>query len=194
MIERICVYCGSRPGNREPYAREAGRLGSLLADQQIELVYGGASVGIMGILAENVLKSGGRVTGVIPEDLVRKEVAHHALSELIVVSSMHERKARMAELSDGFIALPGGLGTLEELFEMLTWGQLGFHRKPIGILNVEGYFDHLISMLDHQVAEGFVREENRGMLMVHDEPEALLNRFRNYGPPDAEKWIDRSGT
>ena len=165
-LKRICVFAGSSAGSQPEYARTANDLGRALADRQIDLVYGGARVGLMGVVADAVLASGGQVVGGIPEALVAKEVAHQGLSELRIVGSMHERKAAMAELADGFIALPGGWGTLEEFFEVLTWGQLGLHRKPCGLLNTTGYFDGLLSFVDHSIHEGFVRREYRRMISV----------------------------
>ncbi|SHF11041.1 hypothetical protein SAMN05443144_105200 [Fodinibius roseus] len=194
MLNRICVYCGSSPGKREEYTAGAKKLAELLVQQNVELVYGGASVGIMGALADTVLENGGKVTGIIPEDLVKKEVAHKGLTDLQVVSSMHERKFAMAEQSDGFIALPGGLGTIEELFEVLTWSQLGFHQKPVGLLNVCGYYDHLSSFLDHAVSEEFVKQDHRQILMVEDNPKALVSRFEHYEAPAVDKWISRDST
>lgn len=193
-LNKICVYCGSNPGKRSIYTEQAKKLGELLVQKEIELVYGGASVGVMGVIADAVINNGGRATGIIPKDLLRKEVAHQNLSELQVVASMHERKARMADISDGFIALPGGLGTVEELFEMLTWAQLGFHQKPVGILNAGGYFDHLSTFLDHAVAEQFVKREHRKMLMIEEDPATLIDAFEQYESPVVEKWIDREGT
>jgi hypothetical protein len=188
-MRRICVYCGSSPGKRPDY-REAGRaLGATLAGRGLGLVYGGASVGVMGVVANAVLEQGGEVIGVIPESLATKELAHPALSELIVVGSMHERKARMAELADGFVALPGGWGTLEELFEVLTWAQLGLHEKPCGLLNVAGYFDHLFRFLDTAVEQHFVRDAHRAMLLMEDDPAALLDRFADYRAPRVRKWL-----
>ncbi|SMO55651.1 TIGR00730 family Rossman fold protein [Fodinibius sediminis] len=194
MLEKICVYCGSSPGKRTYYRDGARKLAKLFVQKDIELVYGGASVGVMGALADGVLEAGGRVTGIIPEDLVRKEVAHNKLTDLHVVASMHERKAQMADLSDAFIALPGGLGTLEELFEIVTWSQLGLHRKPIGLINVSGYYDQLASFLDHAVAEQFVKIEHRNLLMIEKDPEELISNFENYKAPDTEKWISSDST
>lgn len=171
----------------------AHRLGELLVEQNYGLVYGGASLGLMATLANAVLAHGGHVTGVIPDALVRKEIAHNGVSELRIVASMHERKAAMAALADGFIALPGGLGTLEEFFEVLTWAQLGLHAKPCGLLNVSGYYDHIVRFLDHAVDSRFVKAEHRSMVAIESEPDVLLRRFRAYRPPAVEKWLDRSG-
>ncbi|MRR11207.1 TIGR00730 family Rossman fold protein [bacterium] len=188
-MKSVCVYCGSNGGRRPVYAEAARALATALVERGLGLVYGGASVGIMGVLADEVLGLGGRVTGVMPESIVRKEVAHRGLTELHVTSSMHERKMRMAELSDAFVALPGGIGTLEEVFEAWTWAQLGLHAKPCGLLNVAGYYDGLIAFLDHTVAERFVKEANRSMLIVADDPGDLLDRFAAYRAPAVEKWI-----
>lgn len=188
-MQRVCVYCGSSPGRLPGYREAARSLGYELAARGLGLVYGGASVGVMGAVADAVLERGGEVIGVIPRALARKEVAHDGLADLIVVGSMHERKARMAELSDGFIALPGGWGTLEEIFEMLTWAQLGFHRKPCGILNVAAYYDDLVSFLDRAIEERFVREEFRPLMLVEDEPSRLLDRFRAFKAPRVRKWL-----
>lgn len=188
-MQRVCVYCGSSPGRLPEYREAARSLGYELAARGLGLVYGGASVGVMGAVADAVLERGGEVIGVIPSALARKEVAHDGLADLIVVGSMHERKARMAELSDGFIALPGGWGTLEEIFEMLTWAQLGFHRKPCGILNVAAYYDGLVSFLERAIEERFVREEFRPLMLVEEEPSQLLNRFREFKAPRVRKWL-----
>jgi uncharacterized protein (TIGR00730 family) len=173
-MKKVCVYCGSSSGRRPEYGYAARSLAKALTLRGIGLVYGGASVGIMGEIADAVIAGGGEVIGVIPQALVDKEVSHNGLTELKVVASMHERKQVMMDLSDGFIALPGGLGTQEELFEVLTWSQLGFHEKPCGLLNVEGYYDMLCSFLDHAVDEQFVKTHHREMLLVEDSPEKLL--------------------
>jgi hypothetical protein len=189
-MKHVCVFAGSSDGTRPEYRATARDLGRALVDRQLGLVYGGARLGLMGVLADAVLAAGGRVTGIIPERLVEKEIAHRGLSELHIVASMHERKARMAELSDGFVALPGGLGTLEELFEVLTWAQLGLHAKPCGLLNVRAYFDSLLSHIDHSIAEGFIRLESRPMLLVSTEADALLEQFERYVSPVVQRWID----
>ena len=184
-LNSICVYCGSSPGRIDDYAATAREFAQSLVDRGIGLVYGGASVGIMGLLADEVLRLGGNAVGVIPEALMRKEMAHANLTELHVTPSMHARKTLMAELSDGFVALPGGIGTFEEIFEVWTWAQLGFHRKPCGLLNVAGYYDALITFLDHAASEQFVRADQRRMLVVEADPTALLDRFASYAPPAA---------
>ena len=188
-MRNVCVYCGSSAGRDPAYVEAAGALGRALVARGLGLVYGGASVGVMGAVADAVLDLGGRAVGVIPEALVRKEIAHGGLTELVVTSSMHERKTRMADLSDAFVALPGGIGTLEEIFEAWTWGQLGLHAKPFGFLNVAGYWDGLVSFLDHAVRERFVREPHRAMLVVSEDPEELLDRFAAWRAPDVPKWI-----
>src|SRR6185295_4721603 len=190
-MNRLCVFCGSSPGRDPIYLAAAAELGTFLAERRIGLVYGGAAIGLMGTVANAARAAGGEVIGVIPRALVELEVAHAGLADLRVVASMHERKAMMAELSDGFIALPGGLGTLEELFEVLTWGQLGLHQKPCGLLNVQGYFDGLLSFIDRCVDEGFLRLEHRSMVLVSDSPAVLLELLEDYEPPAVEKWIDR---
>ena len=179
-MKKVCVYCGSSAGKRPEYAYAARSLAKALTQRGIGLVYGGASVGIMGEIADAVLAGGGNVIGVIPQALANKEVAHEGLTELKIVGSMHERKQVMMDLSDGFIALPGGLGTQEELFEVLTWSQLGFHKKPCGLLNVEGYYDKLCSFLDHAVEEQFVKTHHREMLLLEDSPEKLLTLMEAY--------------
>jgi uncharacterized protein (TIGR00730 family) len=192
QLNRICVFCGTNTGSRPEYGAAARQLGQALADQGIELVYGGASVGIMGELADSVQEHGGHVTGIIPQQLVEKEAAHTGIPNLIVVASMHQRKSQMADMSDGFIALPGGIGTLEGFFEILTWGQLGIHAKPSGILNVKGYFDGLTGFLDHAVREGFLTEEHRNHIIVETDPARLLDRMRAYTPPEGEKFMGRT--
>jgi uncharacterized protein (TIGR00730 family) len=190
MLKRICVFAGSSAGVRPAYRTAAQAMGRALATRGINLVYGGGRVGLMGMLADAVLASGGHVTGVIPHALAAREVAHLGLTDLRVVGSMHERKALMADLADGFIALPGGWGTLDELFEILTWGQLGLHQKPCGLLNADGYFDRLLSFVDHSIAEGFVRREYRRMIAVSESPDELLAILASYEPPAVEKWTD----
>lgn len=188
---RVTVYCGSSLGNHPAYADAARDLGKLLADRGIGLVYGGSRLGTMGVLADAVIAAGGAVTGVIPRALVDREVASDKLTALHVVDSMHERKARMAELGDAFVALPGGIGTLEELFEIWTWGPLlGIHRKPVGVLNVNGYYDHLTGFIDHMVAEGFVRADLQAALLVEEDPARLLERFAAYRPPPTRFDLD----
>ena len=188
MLQRICVYCGSNAGNDPVYNEAAVSLADALVGNGIELVYGGAHKGTMGILADAMLERGGKVHGVIPKLLEEKEIAHTGLTELHIVASMHERKSMMAALSDGFIALPGGFGTLEELIEIVTWGQLRFHDKPCGVLNVKNYFSRLLEFLDHTEAEGFLKPENRAMLLADDTPEGLIRQFEAYRAPSVEKW------
>lgn len=189
-LENICVYCGSNAGRQPVYAEAARAFGHELARRGLGLVYGGSSAGIMGILANAVLEQGGRVIGVIPEALVKKELAHNNLTEQHIVASMHERKTMMAEKADGFVALPGGVGTLEEIFETWTWAQLGFHAKPCGLLNIAGYFDALTAFLDHTVDEAFMRPQHRAMLAVESDAGRLLDRFAHYEPPTVSKWIE----
>jgi uncharacterized protein (TIGR00730 family) len=191
-MKRICVFCGSNPGASPAYARAAAGMGALLAGRGLTLVYGGGRVGLMGVLADSVLAAGGRVIGVIPNALKDRELGHAGLTELRVVSSMHERKALMAELADGFIALPGGIGTMEEWFEVWTWGQLGIHAKPLGLLDVEGYFDPLHAFLDRMVTEHFLTPAYRAMALVEEDPEVLLDRMAEYVPPQVRKWLERS--
>jgi uncharacterized protein (TIGR00730 family) len=193
-VKRVCVYCGSNPGRLPDYLEAAEQLGTLLSEQRLGLVYGGASVGVMGAVADAALSRGAEVIGVIPSALATREVAHPSLTELIVVESMHERKARMAELSDGFIAMPGGWGTMEEIFEALTWAQLGLHSKPCGLLNVAGYFDHLEAFLEHAIDQAFVRPEYRPMIIADSDPKRLLERFRSYRAPEVKKWISEEET
>jgi hypothetical protein len=186
------VFCGSSRGAREEYRASAAALGSTLARKGIGLVYGGGNVGLMGIVADAAMAASGEVIGVIPEALVAKEVAHRGLPDLRVVASMHERKALMAELSDAFIALPGGFGTLEEFCEVLTWSQLGIHRKACGLLNTCGYYEGLLSLLDHAVAERFLRPVNRGLVLADTDPERLIERVLEYDVPLVPKWVDRA--
>jgi len=188
-IKKICVYCGSSPGKNPAYSQAAVKLALALSERNIGLVYGGGAIGVMGTVADAMLAAGGEVIGVIPKALAIKEVAHDHLSEMHVVASMHERKALMAEFADGFIALPGGWGTLEELFEMLTWAQLGFHDKPCGLLNIEGYYDGLIEFLENSFAQQFVNELYRPLLMKDLEPATLLEQFATYRAPKVRKWM-----
>jgi uncharacterized protein (TIGR00730 family) len=184
---RVCVFCGSNLGTNELYASTAREMGRTLAQRNIAVVYGGGRVGLMGALADDTLLAGGTIIGVMPQSLVEREIQHANLSELHVVATMHERKSKMAELADGFIALPGGAGTLEEIFEQWTWAQLGIHKKPCGFLNTDGYFDPLRKMIDHMVGEGFLRPEYASMLVFDSRPSAIIDAFRNYSPP-AVKW------
>ena len=193
-INSLCIYCGSSSGRLEAYGSAACALAEALVSRNIRLVYGGAGIGIMGKVADHVLKLGGQAIGVIPKALAHKEVAHKNLTELHVTQSMHERKMLMAELADGFIALPGGIGTLEELFEIWTWAQLGIHTKPCGLLNVEGYYDSLIGFLDHVLAEQFVKKEHHALLIVETHPDTLLDRYVNYQPPAIQHWIGKGET
>lgn len=193
-MNNICVYCGSSPGRLEAYADGARALAKALVARDLGLVYGGASIGLMGLVADTVLQLGGRAVGVIPKALARKEVAHKGLTELHVTQSMHERKTLMAELSDGFIAMPGGIGTFEEIFEVWTWAQLGIHAKPCGLLNVAGYYDGLTTFLDHAAAEQFLKSQHRAVLIVEQQPAALLDRFASYQPPSVQKWLGSDDT
>ena len=185
IVRRICVFTGSRHGSSGAYAAAAQRLGRELIERSMALVYGGGNVGLMTVIADTVLELGGHVTGVIPNTLVSQEVAHRGVSRLHVVDSMHERKALMAKLADGFVAMPGGIGTMEEFFEVLSWAQLGLHEKPCGLLNVSGYYDPLIQFLDHAVAEDFIKAKHRALMIVEPEPGKLLDRFE-------EVWLERS--
>jgi uncharacterized protein (TIGR00730 family) len=191
-MQRVCVFCGSSPGARPAYAEATAEVARLLAGQGIGVVYGGGHVGLMGVLADTAMAAGGEVIGVMPQALVDREIGHTEISELRVVGSMHERKALMADLSDAFIALPGGAGTLEELFEVYTWAQLGLHDKPCGLLDIEDYFSGLVGFLDHAVDERFLREEHRAMLIVEREPRPLIERLAEFEPRAVTpKWIDR---
>jgi hypothetical protein len=192
-MKRVCVFCGSNPGDSPAFVEAAQHLGRFLAFQGLELVFGGGSVGLMGRTADAVLASGGKVIGVIPDFLDRREIAHSQLTELIVVDSMHTRKRTMAELSDAFIALPGGIGTLEELAEILTWAQLGLHDKPVGILNVNGFFDPLIAFFDQMTSHRFLSADHRRILCVGNSPEDLMAQFVDYVPPKLKIWLDKGG-
>lgn len=193
MSERpyLCVFCGSRRGENPAYTEAARRVGTALARDGLGLVYGGGRVGLMGTVADAVLAGNGAVTGVIPEALSAKEIAHDGLTELIVVTSMHERKALMADRARGFLALPGGVGTFEEFFEILTWAVLGIHRKPIGLLNVNGYYDPLLKLIDHATNEGFVRPEHRDLVLASDDPEGIVSRLVTTVPPPGPVWLER---
>ena len=187
---RLCVFLGSSPGRLPIYRDAAARFGTLLADRGIGLVYGGGAVGLMGVIADAASAAGGEVIGVIPEALRARELDHHGLSELHVVETMHERKAMMAKFADGFVCLPGGIGTLEELFEVWTWAQLGYHAKPCGLLDVNGFFTGMSAFIDHVVDEGFLQAKHRSMLLIEREPEAMLDRMAHYLAPQTEHWID----
>lgn len=191
-MKSVTVFCGSSSGFRTEYAEAAKNLARLFVEQNIRLVYGGGNIGLMGIIADEVITLGGEVIGIIPDSLDKKEVGHRGLTELRVVSSMHERKAMMAELADGFIAMPGGIGTFEEFFEILTWAQLGFHEKPCGVLNVANYYDGLLALCDTAVKEGFLREIHRQLILDESEPLTLLKKMQNFRPKAVEKWIDKS--
>lgn len=193
-MKNICVYCASSPGFEDVYMKAAETTGHFLAANGYRLVYGGGSVGLMGQVADACIAKGGEVIGVIPHFLNTREVGHKGLTELIAVESMHERKLKMSELADAFIALPGGFGTLEELAEILTWAQLGLVEKPIGILNVNGYYDHLIALLDNMVSQGLLKQENRDMLLVDTTIDALIDQFVNYKPIPVKKWLNMEGT
>jgi uncharacterized protein (TIGR00730 family) len=190
-MKNITVFCGSNSGFRTEYAEAARNLARLFVSQNIRLVYGGGNVGLMGIIADEVMRAGGEVIGIIPDSLDKKEVGHRAITELRVVGSMHERKAQMAELADGFIAMPGGIGTFEEFFEILTWAQLGFHEKPCAVLNIAGYYDGLLALCDNAVSEGFLRPAHRQLILEDSNPEILLEKMRNLKPLPLEKWIEK---
>jgi uncharacterized protein (TIGR00730 family) len=193
-MRRVCVFCGSSPGSNGRYLEIAREVGRTLARRGLGLVYGGGSVGLMGAVATSALEAGGEVDGVIPRALEARELAHGGLTRLHRVASMHERKAKMNELSDAFVALPGGMGTLEELSEILTWAQLGLHAKPCGLLDVEGYYRPLVAYFDHAVAEGFLRPEHRQLVLVDGDVESLLGAFERYEPPPVRRWIDPGTT
>lgn len=190
-IKSLCVYCGSSPGATPVYAEAARGLAQAMVEQDIALVYGGGNVGLMGIIADEVLRLGGRATGVIPQALLQKELGHKGLTQLHIVKDMHERKAMMADLSDGFIAMPGGVGTLEELFEVFTWAQLGFHQKPIGLLNVDGFYDGLLQFIQHMVSQRFLKGEQAEILIAEAHGAELLQRFKSFVPHLVPKWLDR---
>lgn len=189
-MKNICVYCGSSPGITEDYAIAARQLAAELVRQELGLVYGGGNVGLMGVIADEVMRLGGRVTGVIPKALMDKEVGHTALTSLHVVANMHERKAMMADLSDAFIAMPGGIGTLEELFEVLTWSQLGFHEKPVGLYNINDFYQKLHGFLLHTVEQGFLRPAHLDLLYIETDPAQLLQKFASYRPLHVKKWLE----
>lgn len=193
-MKRISVFCGSGKGSDPEFSAAAVTLGKELVRREIGLVFGGGKVGLMGVIADTVMHAGGHAIGVIPKGLVAREVGHEGLTELRIVDTMHARKAMMARLSDGFIAMPGGIGTFEELFEIWTWAQLGMHRKPIGVLNVRGYFDQLIGFVDHAVRSEFLKPMTRQMLLVDSVPERLLDRFATWQPPDVMQWIDEESS
>jgi uncharacterized protein (TIGR00730 family) len=190
-FKHLCVFCGSSQGANPAYAEAAKNLGGELARRGIALVYGGGNVGLMGVIADAVLAGGGEVIGVIPEALMAKELGHGRIQDLRVVKTMHERKAMMAELSDGFIAMPGGIGTFEEFFEIVTWAQLGFHSKPCALLNVNGFYDPLLHLLDHAIAESFVKPKQRDLVLVEADFSKLLDRMAHHHVPHEPKWIDR---
>jgi uncharacterized protein (TIGR00730 family) len=193
-VQSLCVFCGSRQGLDPAYTKAARLLGTMLAEANIRLIFGGGHVGLMGVVSNAALEAGGEVIGVIPRSLVERELAHAGLTDLRIVGSMHERKGIMSDLSEGFITLPGGTGTLEEFFEVLTWAQLGEHEKPCGLLNVAGYYDPLLAVFDHMIDKGFLSESNRALVLVESEPERLLWGLERYQPLKTAKWIDRSET
>jgi uncharacterized protein (TIGR00730 family) len=193
-IRSLCVFCGASPGIREAYVKAARAFGTFLAEQKIRIVYGGGNVGLMGALADSAMAAGGEVIGVIPQSLMQHEVGHQGVTELRIVRSMHERKATMAELSDAFVALPGGIGTFEELFEIWTWAQLGLHKKPLGLLDVAGYYDHLIALTEHAVTEGFLKPKHHAAMMMDTDAVRLLDRLRRFEPFTETKWIERQET
>lgn len=192
-MKRLAVFCGASSGTHPIFKESAIHVGQVMAQQQIELVYGGASIGIMGAVADSVLAAGGKAIGVLPGFFTNREVAHENLTQMIIVETMHERKMTMHDLSDGIIALPGGFGTMEELFEILTWGQLGLHQKPMGLLNVNRFYDPLIQMMDDMVAQGFLMEINRQMLLISEDIEDLLLQMQRYRAPELGQWLKRDG-
>ncbi|MCL4126851.1 UNVERIFIED_CONTAM: hypothetical protein GTU68_050861 [Idotea baltica] len=191
-MKSICVFCGSNPGNQSIFSEQAIALGQVLVKKNIKLIYGAGNVGLMGVIADAMLKENGEVVGVIPHFLMAKEVGHTGLSELIEVETMHQRKQIMADLSEGFIAMPGGFGTMDEVCEILTWAQLGLHAHPIGLLDVEGYYQPLIQLFDNMVAKGFLHPKNRELVLMHEDPEKLLELMDDFEAPDVEKWLDRA--
>ena len=194
FMNGITVFCGSSSGDKEVYLNTARSLGNALAENNIKLIYGGASVGLMGAVADGALEAGGTVIGVLPRFLEAKEIAHEGLSELVLVDSMHERKTRMNELSEGVIALPGGFGTLEEFFEMLTWAQLGLHKKPMALLNVNHFYDTLLTFMGNMVNQGFLKHENLKMILAEENIQTLLEAMKTYSAPEIVKWIDKEST
>ncbi len=194
VFHRVCVFSGSRFGSDPAFKQAASELGATLAEHEIELVYGGGSVGLMGVIADSILSRGGRATGVIPEFLATKELMHKGLSEVFVTQDMHTRKAKMAELSDAFIAMPGGLGTFEELFEMVTWAQLGVHEKPIGLLNTKGFYQPLLDMIEHTIDAGFIHDSHRQLLVAEQDPSRLLSRLQNQPALNFQKVTDLNRT
>lgn len=190
-IQSICVFCGASPGFSPIYLETAQKVGNILAHHQIKLVYGGGKVGMMGAVADGVLAKNGQVTGIIPHFLDHREVIHPEVKDMIILENMHDRKAKMYELSDGFVALPGGFGTLDELFEIVTWGQLGLHKKPIGILNIEGFFDDLVRFIDNLVEKGFVKSNIRNLIVVANTFEDLLHKMQNHEAPETEDWVHK---
>ena len=193
-MNRICVFCGSKTGNSPLFLEAATELGRFLAERGLDLVYGGASIGLMGAVADSVMAGGGRVIGVIPEAMASKEVAHEGLTEMHVVSSMHERKSMMARLADAFVALPGGFGSFEELLEMITWAQLGIHRKPVGILNVSGYYDPMIQLFENAIEAGFIKPKNRQLFVIDQEADRLLQTLLAQELPEVKRWITERET
>ncbi|RME81385.1 MAG: TIGR00730 family Rossman fold protein [Planctomycetota bacterium] len=193
-MQSLCVFCGSQMGKKRIFQEKTIALGHLLAEKDIQLVYGGGKVGLMGLLADSVLEKGGKVIGIIPESLYEREVGHNGVTQLHIVKSMHERKSMMEKLSDAFIALPGGLGTLEEFCEILTWGQLGIHKKPCGILNIDGFYQYLLDLFSEMNMDGFLPAEYLSLFQVKDEPLDLLNALKSHTPPMIEKWMDKSKT
>jgi uncharacterized protein (TIGR00730 family) len=194
MMKSICIFCGSSTGKNSSYTSAAVECGKLLAQRELTLVYGGGNIGLMGEIAHSVISRGGKAIGVIPQFLVDKELVYHDLTEVRIVESMHERKATMAELADAFIAMPGGFGTLEETVEVLTWAQLGLHRKPIGLMNIDGYYDYLNHFFDHMVSEGFLMRECKDMLLIMEGPAAMLESLTTFELPDVDKWGNLSNT